>query len=89
MSNTTWIRQAGNVAPDEEHENFTLRGRAQRADHAIAAYNDLRGDPEFAETDVSDLLTDLMHLVDREGWDWKEVLTRASQNYDAEIHKEE
>ena len=87
MSEHKWVRQVGDVSPDEEHEGNTLRHRASRAEYVIKRYNYLGGDPDFGATNASDLLTDLLHLCDREGWDWNAVLARAFRNYNAETHR--
>ncbi len=52
--------------------------RAERAAKALRAY---RGQSKPDESDLSDLLCDLMHLCDREGYVFPRELDRGRSNY--------
>lgn len=41
------------------------------------------------EDDLKDMLTDLMHLCNRDGVDFDDILRTARMNYEAEIEEEE
>lgn len=76
--------------------------RADRAATSLQVYHDAsRGQEPFMgssygdegsgemEEAFQDLLTDLMHLADRAGLEFEELINRAVVNYDAENQEEE
>ena len=57
--------------------------RARWADHALTVFQvDTRCDRQDA---LPDLLCDLMHLADREGWDFYKAVERAHSNHADEV----
>jgi hypothetical protein len=75
-------------------EPITLEHRRQWATEALAAHNHLQeGGVGSAVTgmdeDIIDLVTDLLHLADREGIDVDRLLRCARMHRDAERHEEE
>lgn len=80
---TYWKHQAGDIGPDEETEGLTMRQRAESAEKVVKGYVD-----DDLETCMKDLVTDIMHLCDREGIDGQDLLDRAYRMYLIEISKE-
>ncbi len=74
-----WKRQAGSASPDYEGHGATLRERAKFADEALDAYS--HGTLEQADLRewTLDLLADLMHLCDREDWDFRTLMNEARE----------
>lgn len=75
-------------------EPITLENRRQWANKALAAYNRSReggdGDTVTAlDEDMIDLVTDLLHLADREGIDIDMLLRSARMHRDAERNEQE
>ena len=59
--------------------------RAEQAEYATAAANRTRGESDRLDEDaVRDLLADLGHLCDREGYDYKSLLDLAWDDWRAE-----
>ena len=68
------------LPPDPDNGN---RNRAMRANACLDLYRNIT---DATQDDcVSDLLTDLMHCVDRSELDFETQLARARRNYLAEI----
>jgi hypothetical protein len=69
----------------------TNKDRAARAEKVLIAYAHLEGRMDelagyrLAETLLSDLLADFMHLADRKKMDFKNCLDVAQMHFDAEI----
>jgi len=88
-----WKRQAGALGPDEEpgYGPPTLRQKAAFADAALGPYAEVTGlgypEPEMSEA-ITDLLSDLRHLCDREGLDFATLDDRAQRHYEDEIDGE-
>jgi hypothetical protein len=81
---TTWKRQAGKLDPDVPDKfGYTLRSRTEKAEGPINVYME-----EDYEQAMVDLLTDLMHLADREGEDFDTLVRKARSHYLAEINDE-
>jgi hypothetical protein len=59
--------------------------RANRAEDVLADAN-YGGDFEEA---ITDLVTDLYHLADREGINWTALLGRVDMHHDAEVNGED
>ena len=72
-----WKRQAGSINPDFEGNGATLREQAQFAHEALIAYSCGEMEPDEAEVWMVDLLADLMHLCDREDWDFRMMVNIA------------
>ncbi len=85
MSDREWKVQAGTQHPDEPGHlcEGTLRSYAEKAARAVNAYME-----EDYEQAIVDLLSDLMHLADREGEDFESLLETARGHYLAEIDGE-
>ena len=100
-----YLGTAAELGWDEDSqpsEPLTNWDRADRAATALAAYHDEtqgcdpglgqsygdEGEGVFSEA-FQDLLTDLMHLADRAGLEFEELINRAVVNYDAENQEEE
>jgi hypothetical protein len=62
-----------------EHRNHT---RADRVHHAIEQAGYLDGNT-LAMT-IGDVVSDLMHLAQREGLDWESIQAQATMHFDAE-----
>lgn len=81
---TTWKRQAGKLDPDVPDKfGYTLRSRTEKAEGPVNVYME-----EDYEQAMVDLLTDLMHLADREGEDFDTLVRKARSHYRAEIDDE-
>lgn len=68
-----------------EHGYPTNNERAAWAQTALSAFVNEVGTNDDVATDVSDLIGDLMHLADAEGFDIEEAVRMARANYYAEI----
>ena len=69
--------------------NMMNADRADAADKALATFTRatwMQG--EDYETRISDLVTDLIHLCDREGVVFDDVITRAKQHHRFELEDE-
>lgn len=73
-----------NLPPDPENMNDERAEWAASAVDAFADITNMRNAGEDDETILTDLLADLRHWADREGIDWKAVVTTAEMHYDAE-----
>ena len=63
----------------------TNKERAARIDTALGGYLSAKGDiPDETESDLADMLTDIMHYCRREGETFKDLLERATINFEAE-----
>ena len=81
---TAWKRQAGKLDPDVPDKfGYTLRSRTEKAEGPVNVYME-----EDYEQAMVDLLTDLMHLADREGEDFDTLVRKARSHYLAEIDDE-
>jgi hypothetical protein len=62
--------------------------RQESAFRALLAH--LNGQPldDDPTTDVIDLVANLMHLCDREGLDWSEIINMAKLHHGIEVEKE-
>ena len=81
---TAWKRQADKLDPDVPDKfGYTLRSRTEKAEGPVNVYME-----EDYEQAMVDLLTDLMHLADREGEDFEELLSRARGHYKKEVDGE-
>ena len=60
--------------------NPTNENRANWAENAINNYCQETGDDD-TETGMTDLLADMMHLCDRDGFDFSTSLARAEMHY--------
>ncbi len=59
--------------------------RAETAEAAVSASLTHRGDPDVLDSDsISDLLSDLGHLCDREGHDFLELIETGKHNWEME-----
>lgn len=86
-----WAHKAGTLDPSEgrEHGVPTLREKARWAAAACALYGRATGPgPDEMETQIKDLLADLRHLCDREGYDYDHLDEGARGFYEAEINGE-
>ena len=85
MNVKEWKVQAGTQHPDEPGHlcEGTLRRCAEKADESVGPYME-----EDYEQAIVDLLSDLMHLTDREGEDFESLLETARGHYRAEIDGE-
>lgn len=61
--------------------------RADRIPPTLQAYATARGDADDEESDLSDVLTDLMHYAKREGYDFPALLTTAEMNFTEEVEE--
>lgn len=61
---------------------------AQTALDAFARETRMDTAPEEPPTIMQDLLTDLMHLADREGYDFDNILRMARGNWEEEVEEE-
>lgn len=75
-----WKRQAGSISPDYEGNGATLREQAHFAREALVAYSHGEMEADEAEVWVVDLLADLMHLCDQEGWDFRTMVNTARRD---------
>ena len=83
-----WLTQAGTQAPDEPMgSGMTLRRHAEFGDAALHPYATRTGLtlPDEYEEAVKDSLGDIMHVCDREGLDFEEMLASAQARYSEEI----
>ena len=64
-------------------ENWRRIKNARIAIRAMTEMTDSSGD---AETDLMDLIVNLMHLSYCEGWDFENLLTHAKDHYEEEAH---
>lgn len=63
-------------------DDISLVTRAEWARAALSAYNDAKGeDLDAIDTDVTDLMADLLHLVDEEGGNTESVLRMVHVHY--------
>jgi hypothetical protein len=62
------------------------RERAQRVENALAAANYWDHGEDYA---VTDILGDIRHLCDREGWDFDDLIERSISNYRAEVEPDD
>ena len=65
---------------NEEYKEPTNQDKAARVDVVLDAYVAVV-DGFRDEADVRDLLTDIMHYCDREGINFDQELSRATDNY--------
>jgi len=78
-----FARRVRGDAPEQSPGNAR---RARRARAALRTYSRAVGNgDEDPETQLSDLLCDLMHLTDAKKVEWDEVVRRAEGHYSAEI----
>ncbi len=68
------------------HKEMTNADRAYRGWRAIARF---KSHEPPAETDLRDLLADLMHYADEQGIDFKYELEMATTHYDAEMQEQD
>lgn len=68
------------IPPDPEERNDQ---RAEYAEIAIAAFNEVNGDDE-PSSNLSDLLCNLRHWCDRNDVDFEQAALSAEINYNAE-----
>jgi hypothetical protein len=87
-----WIHKAGTASPDAVFHGESLRTKADRVDARIKdySYGDVpkRRRERDIESDIADLLGDLLHLCDKEGLDFEKLSKRALNYYKAEINGE-
>ena len=77
--------QAPNTGVPAEIAKAYADKRAADAERGAAALRQYAGtDGEVDESAACDLLADLMHLADRDGWDFDGDLERARRHHDAE-----
>lgn len=77
-----FVRRVRGDAPEQSPANTK---RASRARAALRTYSRAVGNgDEDSETQLSDLLCDLMHLADAKQVEWAEVVSRAENHYSAE-----
>lgn len=63
--------------------------RGGTAEHALQAYVQVAGNrDEPEETQVTDLLADLMHFCHSRGLDFQEMLGSAQHHFDEEVEEE-
>ena len=62
----------------------TNNDRARWANTALSAFVNEVGDSGDEDTNIADLLCDLMHLCDAHGFDFERVLASGRIHYDAE-----
>ena len=81
-----WVHIAGSQQPDDQpfEDVNSLRHMAERAEKLLVQYSDYKN--EYGETSLVDLLTDFMHLCDKCGWGFHELVHRAERHYIAEIN---
>ena len=84
---TTWKHQAGTLGPDDGQH--TLRQKAAGAWAAVKIYARLAGLEGENETAVKDLLTDLRHFCDQEGYNFEELNEGAERFYVNEVDGKE
>jgi hypothetical protein len=58
---------------------------ARRANAALSAYVVEYGDPQDDRCSIQDLVSDIMHLCNAQGWDWRDVERMARSNHNAEV----
>lgn len=67
----------------------TNKDRAESALHALNEWGRYTGDPiEDRVTSIGDLLADMMHLLDRIGVEFDDVVRRARWHHNAEVYLE-
>lgn len=59
----------------------------ERCDWAMALFNTSPYDEDTEDSSLVDILTDLMHLCKREGWDFDEKVRTARMHFEAEGSK--
>jgi hypothetical protein len=63
-------------------------GKSGFAQHALQAYFDLvGGDEPVDETQMGDLIADMMHLCREKGWDFEEILEQAYSHYKGDMEE--
>jgi len=68
----------------------TNKERAARIDTALEGYFSARGDsPDETESDIADMLADIMHYCRRKGETFQDLLERATMNFEAEVNEPE
>ena len=84
MGKVSWAIKNGRVfRPNRKVDgpaSPSCQDHSNKAEAALKGY-DLKLERETA---VQDLLSDLMHLCDRKGFDFDDVLRMAKNNYEAE-----
>lgn len=63
----------------------TATGNGQRAEYALEILSNSRHYDETDPSGLQDLLSDLMHLCERNGWDFTDLLRVATDNFNAEL----
>ena len=58
--------------------------RASYADAALAAYLEAKGEDDDPRSNITDLMTDLLHLANREGFDGQAMTVTAIYNFNEE-----
>lgn len=84
-----WNRRAGSANPYVTHVGKSLNELATRADARIANYcysDGVKYPVRDRRSDMLDMLGDLMHLCDKEGYDFNKILTDAKRHYEEEIN---
>ena len=72
---------AGKIDPDDPGSP-TNGARAAHAEAALSAFLASTGEARRIDEDaVGDLLADLLHYCDREGFDGRELIDRAQRNW--------
>lgn len=66
-------------------DEFSNNRRALVGNTALSAWVNDAGFDDEDETNFRDMLTDLMHLADAQGWDFDDLLERARTHHDAEV----
>ncbi|MDZ7823091.1 MAG: hypothetical protein U5K75_02975 [Ahrensia sp.] len=61
--------------------------RAEIADDMVITYSNQHGCHDGRETVMSDIISDFMHLASAAGLNWQEIIDRATNHYNAEVHE--
>ena len=72
--------------PDGLPDGPTNGARAEQAECGVLAASEARGEggQELCEDAIRDLLADLGHLCDREGWSFPAIINTAKKDWRAE-----
>lgn len=70
-----------NPSKDIDDAGQTNGVRAERAEQAIREGFNIRTKDNLEYVNASDLLSDIFHLCDRDGWDVDEVIQMAIDNW--------
>lgn len=69
--------------------DLTNEQRAEWAYRAVQKHSQTTGsEEEEMDTQMSDLLCNMMHMADEQGLDFSEVMEQASRHYDTEVNSE-